>query len=148
MHHKIPQDHAMSLPQVASTINLVLDEGEKNASIVHIKSSESSDSSSDLDLSQSKNRVKKHSKWLGLFFTVLSGFLFASVGILVKHMKGYHVLNLGLFRFLGIFLPALPCTLMEIWKHKAKGNTIFEPLWPLSEPAKLRTMIVLFVSDK
>ncbi len=97
------------------------------------------ESSTALGTSKSK---KEYNKWIGLLLALLSGLLFASVGIIVKYLKGYHVLNIGLFRFLGIFLPALPCTLIEIWKHQqdVEKDSIFEPL------KKFKVAVILFVS--
>jgi uncharacterized membrane protein len=82
------------------------------------------------------------SRYAGLIRALVSGIAFSSTGILVKYLKGIHVLNLGLFRFMGMFLPALLFVIRSLISESPA--VLFAPIWPVSDGSRLRTLVFLF----
>lgn len=135
-------------------------EDQKNTSIAPVDDEEvvvitekseflpSSDIPSTTATTETKTKNKETTSWTksryaGIILAVLSGLLFTSTGIIVKYLKGYHVLNVGLFRFVGMFVPAIPLVLRACLD---KRNNIFEPIWPPTDRKRLGMMMLLFVS--
>jgi len=80
--------------------------------------------------------------YMGIVFTVISGLMFAVMGLLVKYLKDYNAMNIGFFRFTGMLLPAFPFLLYAIFVQK---KPVFQPIWPLNDKSKLKTFLILFV---
>jgi uncharacterized membrane protein len=90
---------------------------------------------------------RKNTGWqsyMGLVLTLISGLMFAIMGLIVKYLKEYHAMNLGFFRFTGMLLPAIPFLLYVTLVQK---KSVLEPIWPLTQKKQLKTMSVLFVSE-
>lgn len=76
--------------------------------------------------------------YLGIFFTLGSGFIFTCAGIIVKYMKDYHPISLAVFRFQGVLLPALA---LALYSHYVKRDQVFSTIWPLTDKEKLKRFI-------
>lgn len=81
--------------------------------------------------------------YLGIFFTLGSGFIFTVAGVIVKYMKDYHPLSLAVYRFQGVLLPAF---VLALYAHYVKKEQVFSTIWPLTDKEKLKKFIFCGVS--
>ncbi|ODN00887.1 Solute carrier family 35 member G1 [Orchesella cincta] len=73
--------------------------------------------------------------YLGIFWTLGSGFIFTVGGVIVKYMKDYHPITLATFRFQGVLLPAL---VLALYSHYVRKEVVFGTIWPLTDKEKLK----------
>jgi len=82
--------------------------------------------------------------YLGIFWTLESGFIFTSAGVIVKYMKDFHPVTLAAFRFQGVLLPAL---VLALYSHYVRKEEVFSTVWPLSDKEKLKKVLFNCVSS-
>ncbi|XP_021963526.1 uncharacterized protein LOC110858954 [Folsomia candida] len=80
-------------------------------------------------------------RYTGILLAICSAVLFTCTGIIAKHLKETHVLNLSLFRFGGMFLFALPLVLRG---YMVQGASLFGQIWPPTDKPSLIMLLLLF----
>lgn len=107
------------------------------------------DSISDSDRKQKEHlseqppeRKKGCRNYIGILLALFAGFVFTSGHIFVKYLKHYHAFTLAMYRLQGIFVPSI---FMVLYAIKVQKINVFEPLWPLGENGKWKTLIKITV---